>query len=297
LLSAPSLPLSPGRAEGLAPGGTRIDSWAIAANSLDVDGTGNLLATVDRHHSTISSVESARRYSANGILLDSWGTQGFGLNDFRSPNAIAISPDGAIFVADGTRGRIYKFKDATIPADSDGDGVANATDQCPAVAGPVINNGCPVPPPPPADQDKDGVPDAQDLCPTQAGPASSRGCPPKQQNQGTIGPDKLTGGAKADVLRGLAGNDILRGLGGNDSLFGGVGNDRLFGGAGNDRLVGGPGNDFLDGGPGKDTYDAGGGNDTLKSKDGVRETVVCGAGRDAVIADPSDRLQGCEVRK
>src|SRR5262249_31976305 len=35
----------------------------------------------------------------------------------------------------------------------------------------------PPPPPPPADPDGDGVPDASDQCPTQAGPASNNGCP------------------------------------------------------------------------------------------------------------------------
>ena len=61
------------------------------------------------------------------------------------------------------------------PLDSDGDGVTNAADQCPTVAGSAANNGCPVIPPP--DTDGDGVPDATDNCPTVAGPASNQGCP------------------------------------------------------------------------------------------------------------------------
>ena len=53
------------------------------------------------------------------------------------------------------------------PADTDGDGVPDASDNCPTVAGPTSNGGCPVPPPPPpADSDGDGVPDASDNCPT-----------------------------------------------------------------------------------------------------------------------------------
>jgi hypothetical protein len=62
------------------------------------------------------------------------------------------------------------------PLDSDGDGVPNATDQCPAEAGPASNGGCPESGPPP-DQDGDGVPDATDRCPAQPGPASNGGCP------------------------------------------------------------------------------------------------------------------------
>ena len=38
--------------------------------------------------------------------------------------------------------------------DTDGDGVPNATDQCPTVAGPASNNGCPVTTPNPPDDNK-----------------------------------------------------------------------------------------------------------------------------------------------
>lgn len=56
------------------------------------------------------------------------------------------------------------------PPDADKDGVPDATDACPRVAG-VAPSGCP------ADTDKDGVPDAMDKCPAAAGPAPT-GCPP-----------------------------------------------------------------------------------------------------------------------
>jgi hypothetical protein len=61
------------------------------------------------------------------------------------------------------------------PPDTDGDGVPNATDDCPTVAGPASNNGCPVTTP--TDSDGDGTPDASDECPAVAGPASNAGCP------------------------------------------------------------------------------------------------------------------------
>jgi hypothetical protein len=56
--------------------------------------------------------------------------------------------------------------------DTDGDGVPDKDDQCPEVAGPVENNGCPWP-----DTDGDGVLDKDDACPTVAGPAENKGCP------------------------------------------------------------------------------------------------------------------------
>ena len=61
-------------------------------------------------------------------------------------------------------------------ADEDGDGVPDAVDSCPTQPGPVSNEGCPVAVPP-LDSDGDGVPNASDSCPTQAGPASNAGCP------------------------------------------------------------------------------------------------------------------------
>lgn len=66
----------------------------------------------------------------------------------------------------------------TPPLDTDGDGVPDGSDQCPTVAGPVSNQGCPVvvPPPPPLDTDGDGFPDSVDLCPAVPGVAPN-GCP------------------------------------------------------------------------------------------------------------------------
>jgi hypothetical protein len=61
------------------------------------------------------------------------------------------------------------------PPDTDGDGIPDASDDCPTVAGPASNNGCPVTTP--TDSDGDGTPDASDECPAVAGPASNAGCP------------------------------------------------------------------------------------------------------------------------
>jgi hypothetical protein len=59
-----------------------------------------------------------------------------------------------------------------ISFDTDGDGVSDAMDGCPSVAGTAENNGCPW-----ADSDGDGVEDKNDNCPTIAGHSENNGCP------------------------------------------------------------------------------------------------------------------------
>lgn len=58
------------------------------------------------------------------------------------------------------------------PVDTDNDGVIDANDKCPTVAGLAKYAGCPIP-----DTDKDGVNDEQDKCPTVEGLAKYVGCP------------------------------------------------------------------------------------------------------------------------
>jgi len=60
---------------------------------------------------------------------------------------------------------------AQIP-DTDGDGVPDAQDLCPTIAGLAAFNGCP-------DSDKDGVPDGEDECPDVPGILALKGCPDK----------------------------------------------------------------------------------------------------------------------
>ncbi len=59
-----------------------------------------------------------------------------------------------------------------VPADSDGDGVADPNDKCPNEFGYARYEGCPIP-----DTDGDGINDEADKCPTQAGTAKYNGCP------------------------------------------------------------------------------------------------------------------------
>jgi hypothetical protein len=39
---------------------------------------------------------------------------------------------------------------------------------------------------------------------------------------------------------------------------------------------------------------AGAGNDTIDARDGQRDVIDCGSGRDSVTADANDRLVSCE---
>lgn len=111
---------------------------------------------------------------------------------------------------------------------------------------------------------------------------------------GGPGVDRLDGGTGNDRVFGSEGSDVLIGGAGNDLLDGGVGNDSLSGGTGKDLLIGGQGNDRITGGPGADRISGGIGNDTLNARDGVRENVSCGPGRDTAIVDRRDRTVGCE---
>ena len=107
--------------------------------------------------------------------------------------------------------------------------------------------------------------------------------------------DRLSGGAGNDRIAGGAGNDVLSGNGERDRLYGGAGNDRLSGGADIDRLYGGDGNDRLSGGAGVNRLYGGKGRDVIIARNGVRDTINCGAGRDTVRADRRDRVAAnCE---
>jgi trypsin len=175
--------------------------------------------------------------------------------------------------------------------------------------------GSPPPPPPPGDG---------------GGGGSSTTPPPPPPPAGAgAGNDTLFGSGGTNLICGLGGSDLIRGLGGNDTLFGdqcgarsqlsrggakaaaaddgndrlfgNAGKDRLFGSGGADRLSGGRGNDLLVGGRGRDRLSGGrdrlaghGGSDVINARDGARDTVDCGPGRDSVRRDVRDRVRGCE---
>jgi hypothetical protein len=93
--------------------------------------------------------------------------------------------------------------------------------------------------------------------------------------------------ASALVIKGTGGPDTLRGTAKADHISGRGGNDHLFDLAGNDVLVGGPGRDSIQGGAGVDR---------IQVRDGERDVVSCGAGRDTVVGDQRDFARAdCEV--
>jgi Ca2+-binding RTX toxin-like protein len=121
--------------------------------------------------------------------------------------------------------------------------------------------------------------------------------------EGGAGDDVVTGGDAGDRISGGPGHDTLTGLAGDDRIDGGAGDDRLDGGADDDVLRGGAGSDILDGGPGNDRLSGGGGknllmggagNDRFTVRDGKRDRVDCGPGKDLVSADKRDVLRHCE---
>ena len=82
--------------------------------------------------------------------------------------------------------------------DKDNDGILDKDDKCPDVAGPAANNGCPW-----EDKDKDGVLDKDDKCPTVAGPKENAGCPwPDTDGDGVLDKDD-----KCPKVKGTAANN------------------------------------------------------------------------------------------
>ena len=168
-----------------------------------------------------------------------------------------------------------RFTERPIPPDTDGDGLADSSDNCPTQAGPLSNQGCPITGPQPEVK-------CNGLTATKVGKAGA------ETITGTPGRDVIASLGGADTVRGLGGGDIICsgdggdiviGGGGGDTVKAGSGNDTVNGGAGNDNLSGEGGNDTLRGGPGKDKLKGGPGKDKLFGGPG-RDTLNGGPGRD-----------------
>jgi hypothetical protein len=171
---------------------------------------------------------------------------------------------------------------------------------------------CFVPPPPPTvpvDSDPPAVVPATPIpTPTPTPPATRTCINPgtTAYTVGTPGDDVLVGSGGRDVLSGRGGNDCLFGRANDDRISGGTGadlldgssgSDRLNGDAGDDKIRGGRGNDDITPGAGKDTVAAQGGDDVISARDGTKDTIDCGAGRDKVTADRTDVVKNCEFVK
>jgi RTX calcium-binding nonapeptide repeat (4 copies)/LVIVD repeat len=122
------------------------------------------------------------------------------------------------------------------------------------------------------------------------------GGPAGDRLSGHGGRDRLAGNRGADRLFGGGGRDRLIGAHGNDGLQGRGGADRLSGGRGPDRVNGGGGNDRISVGGATNRASGGAGNDRISARNGKRDKINCGGGRDVVRADGKDRvLANCET--
>ena len=83
---------------------------------------------------------------------------------------------------------------------------------------------------------------------------------------------------------------------GNDLVYGNAGNDVLDGGAGDDVVYRDGGHDILVRGADVDRLAGGAGPDVIRARDGWRDSIACGPGRDTVEADTIDLVAGeCEL--
>jgi Ca2+-binding RTX toxin-like protein len=112
---------------------------------------------------------------------------------------------------------------------------------------------------------------------------------------GVSGNDRLEGSRGRDRINGGSGRDLIAAGSSNDRVSGDRGSDRINGNSGDDVLKGNSGKDRIVGGTGRDVVSGGSGSDRIDVRDGKRDRVNCGRGRDTVIADPKDRVSdNCE---
>jgi Ca2+-binding RTX toxin-like protein len=160
----------------------------------------------------------------------------------------------------------------------------------------------------------EAVVDSADVVPSDCEVVARR-TPTRTTTTGTDDPNRIdgfSGDGDEDTIFGLGGDDLLAGLNGDDLIYGqdgkdnlvgdgepsqfrADGKDRLSGGDGNDLVVGGGNHDRLTGGAGADNLQGGTGNDVINARDGRRDRVSCGSGRDRVSADRADTVsRDCE---
>ena len=107
--------------------------------------------------------------------------------------------------------------------------------------------------------------------------------------------------ASAISLDGLANDGADTPANGNvapdvENIRGSSGPDQLIGSDAPNTIEGGDGDDTVDGSGGADVLVTGAGNDVVQARDGERDDVTCGPGRDVVQADAVDAVSPeCET--
>jgi Ca2+-binding RTX toxin-like protein len=108
------------------------------------------------------------------------------------------------------------------------------------------------------------------------GGAGGGGAPTPSGNPPDRSRCTITGTRRADVLEGTPGPDVICAFGGNDVIRGRGGDDVIYAGSGKDGIA--PGG-------GKDTVSAGPGRDRISARDGKRDRIDGGRGRDRATID------------
>jgi NHL repeat/Thrombospondin type 3 repeat len=183
----------PDRIQKFSPSGSFITKWSVAADVFDVatDSSGAVYATQSGQigDEVFSSIQ---KFSGSGSYITDWtiwrngcGQEPWWCSAFRVADSIATDRFGSVYVADTLNSRIQKFTPTQNPEqpppDSDGDGVADADDNCVNAPNPGqadsdadgAGDACDAP----ADRDGDGMPDDHDACPDLPGTGAD-GCPP-----------------------------------------------------------------------------------------------------------------------
>ena len=100
--------------------------------------------------------------------------------------------------------------------------------------------------------------------------------------------------SNADAIRMSAESTIDLGGGPGFAARTKAGIGSLLGGGGADTLIGTDSYDAIEGGRGAGAIDGGGKPDFIETRDGSRDVVHCGGGRDTLLRDRRDRARGCE---
>ena len=144
------------------------------------------------------------------------------------------------------------------------------------------------------------MPPESPACPYVESGSAPKPKPPRLGSRCTIPGSRfaetIRAGGTNDVVCARGGDDRAYGRGGHDLILAGGGRDRAYGGSGHDRLRGDAENDKLYAGSGQDIVESGSGNDISYTRDGARDVLRCGRGRDVAYVDRADRVaRDCEV--